>query len=261
MRGIILAGGNGTRLYPITKSVSKQLLPVYDKPMIYYPISLLMLAGIRVILIIGTPEGLPAYKKLLGTGEKWGLFFQYEEQDAPRGLPEAFTIGSDFIGSDDVCLVLGDNIFYGENLASLMRESAELDEGGIIFAYHVKDPNRYAVVEFDDEMNILSIEEKPKHPKSEYAVPGIYFFDNDVVEISKNLKPSARQETEIVDIFNEYFKRGKLQLKKMGRGVAWLDAGTFDSLLQASAFVQTIQERQGMKIADLDEIASTLGYV
>ncbi|MBC8172911.1 MAG: glucose-1-phosphate thymidylyltransferase RfbA [Chitinophagales bacterium] len=254
MKGIILAGGSGTRLHPITLSISKQLMPIYDKPMIYYPLSTLMMAGIRDILIISTPHDLPGFKKLFGNGERIGCHFSYQEQPAPDGLAQAFTLGAGFIGNDKVALVLGDNIFYGSGLGELLTENSDPD-GGIIYAYHVSDPERYGVVEFDDDNMVLSIEEKPKHPKSNYAVPGLYFYDNDVVEIARNLKPSARGEYEITDVNKEYLNRGKLQVSVLPRGTAWFDTGTFDSLLAASQFVQIIEQRQGQNIGCIEEIA------
>jgi glucose-1-phosphate thymidylyltransferase len=261
MKGIILAGGRGTRLHPITLGVSKQLLPVYDKPMIYYPLSMLMLAGIREILVIGMPGQLSIFQDYLKDGSQWGLTFSYAEQPEPRGLADAFLVGQDFIRNDKVCLILGDNIFFGNNLPTMLRKVATLEEGAVIFAYAVRDPQRYGIVEFDADGNVLSLEEKPERPRSKYAVPGMYFYDENVVEIARNLTPSARGELEITDLNKVYLARGQLRAEIMGRGVAWLDAGTHASLLQAATFIQTVQERQGMMISCPEEIAYRIGNI
>ena len=261
MKGIILAGGKGTRLFPLTIATSKQMLPVYDKPMIYYPLSMLMLAGIREILVISTPDALPAFRELLKDGSQWGLKFEYAEQAEPRGLADAFLVGRDFIGNSPVCLILGDNIFYGQGMASILQECASLEDGAIIFGYRVNDPERYGIVEFDANGNVLSIEEKPVAPKSNFAVPGIYFYDHRVVQVAESVKPSARGELEITDLNRIYLEEGKLKSKIFGRGVAWLDAGTHESLLQAAMFIEAIQQRQGLMISCPEEIAYRMGYI
>lgn len=261
MKGILLAGGSGTRLYPLTRVLSKQLLPVYDKPLIYYPLSVLMLAGIRDILIISTPQDLPRFRELLGDGTDLGLNFQYAEQARPEGLAQAFLIGEEFIGNESVCLVLGDNIFYGHNFGRVVRRCSTLTEGGIIFGYLVKDPERYGVVEFDANNKVIGIEEKPAQPKSRYAVPGLYFYDNEVAQVAKSIKPSARGELEITDINLHYLQKGQLAVELLGRGFCWLDTGTHESLQHAASYVETVQERQGLKIACIEEIAYRLGYI
>ncbi|MCR4913045.1 glucose-1-phosphate thymidylyltransferase RfbA [Ligilactobacillus salivarius] len=261
MKGIILAGGSGTRLYPITRGISKQLIPIYDKPMIYYPLSTLMLAGITDILVISTSEFTPLFEQLLGDGAEWGISLTYKVQEKPNGLAEAFILGADFIGDDSVCLILGDNIYYGSGLSKLVQEAAQKTDGATVFGYHVNDPERFGVVEFDSNMKALSIEEKPEKPKSNYAVTGLYFYDNTVVEKAKNLKPSDRGELEITDINKLYLDEGKLDVKVMGRGYAWLDTGTHDSMMDAASFIATIQKRQNLKVACLEEIAYRMGYI
>ena len=260
MKGIILAGGSGTRLHPLTLAVSKQLMPVYDKPMIYYPLSTLLISGIREILIISTPHDLPGFQKLLGDGSQLGCRFSYQVQEVPDGLAQAFVLGKEFIGNDKVALILGDNIFYGKGFGKLLRENTDVD-GGMVYAYHVSDPERYGVVEFDDNGKAISIHEKPKQPASNYAVPGLYYYDNDVVEIAKGLQPSARGEYEITDVNRTYLERGRLKVSKLDRGTAWLDTGTFSSLMQAGQYVQVIEERQGLKIGAIEEVAWRMGYI
>jgi len=261
MKGIVLAGGKGTRLYPMTKAVSKQLLPIYDKPLVYYPISVLLLAGIREILIISTPDDIESYKKLLGDGHKIGVEFSYKVQTQPRGLADAFIQGEDFIGDDSVCLVLGDNVFYGQDLTKILNEAKNREKGATVFGYPVKDAREFGVVEFDKDKNVISIEEKPEHPKSNFAVPGLYFYDNDVIEIAKTIKPSARGELEITSVNNVYLERGLLKVSLMGRGMAWLDTGNPDGMLKAAEFIETVQARQGFYIACLEEIAWRRGFI
>ena len=261
MKGIILAGGSGTRLYPLTRAISKQIMPVYDKPMIYYPLSTLMLAGIREVLIISTPRDLPIFEDLFGTGEQLGMSFSYAVQEEPRGLADAFIIGADFIGDDSVALVLGDNIFHGHRFTEILERATALEEGAVIFGYYTNNPEAFGVVEFDDDWNVLSVEEKPENPKSNYIVPGLYFYDNDVIEIAKNVKPSDRGEVEITSVNEEYLNRGKLKVELLGRGMAWLDTGTHAGLLEAANFIETVQKRQSLYIACLEEIAYLKGYI
>jgi len=261
MKGIILAGGKGTHLHPITLAISKQLLPVYDKPMIYYPLSMLMLAGMREILVLSTPEDLPLFQRLLGSGQQWGMQFSYAEQAEPRGLADAFIVGEQFVGENSACLILGDNIFFGQGLPSLLRQAAQLEQGGIVFAYRVRDPQRYGVVEFDDQGRAISLEEKPDKPRSRFAVPGLYFYDQRVVSFAKALKPSPRGEIEITDLNKVYLEMDQLKIQQLGRGIAWLDAGTHESLMQAANFIQTVQDRQGIMISCPEEIAYRMGFI
>ncbi len=261
LKGIILAGGTGSRLFPITQAVSKQMIPVYDKPMIYYPLSVLMLAGIKEVLVISTPEDLPRFEHLLGDGSRLGMTFSYVPQEKPEGLAQAFTLGADFIGDDNACLILGDNIFFGHGFQGTLKHAAAMEKGGVVFGYWVRDPERYGVVEFNDEQCVVNIEEKPEKPRSNYAIPGLYFFDNDVVKIARNLKPSKRGEYEITDVMKAYLEKGDLRVEILGRGFAWLDTGTHDSLLEASNFVETIEKRQGLKIACIEEVAFRMGFI